>query len=194
MPARQPDIKERQFQNSYDDALGPAFALGLGAQAPTATAFISPIRLLTFNQGTEDNIDITVQFPHTLELDVSTLTFSPHVHFTCVASPGANEQLKWDLIYSYAKPGLSVSSATAFYPIQSLTSDVRTLTGNEYRHHLIDELPDISLPARLCAPSMIFACNLRMNGASTVADATVGLLSFDVHFLKGPNGTVTEYV
>jgi hypothetical protein len=186
--------KVRAYKASWDDALGPAFALGKGAAAPSDTVFMAPLRLQTFNEGTEDNVDFTIQFPHDLELDVATITLHPHVHWTAVASPAANALLQWQLSYSIAKPSLALATATTFPAVSTITSTVNTLTGAEYRKHLIIELPDISLAATDCAPSMVMIGNLRIAGASTVANDVTGLLSFDVHYWKGPVGTDSEYV
>jgi hypothetical protein len=181
------------FRASWDDALGPAFALGQGAAAPSIQDFIAPTRLLAFNEGTEDNVDFTIQFPHDLDLSMSTLTLGAHVHWTAISSPAANALLRWDLVYTVAKPAVNVSSSVAFPAVTSITTPVNTLTGHEYRKHLIDAFPDISLALADCAPSMIMVGNLRINGGSTIGNNIAGLLSFDIHYLKGPYGTASEY-
>jgi hypothetical protein len=186
--------KIRTFKSSWDDALGPAFALGQGAAAPTVDTFMAPTRLWGFAEGTEDNVDFTLQFPHDMELDVATITLHPHVHWTAVSSPAANALLYWQLCYTLAKPSLTLAGATTFPAVTTLTSTVSTLTGGEYRKHLIIELPDINLAAASCAPSMVMVGNLRIGGDSTVGANVPCLLSFDVHYWKGPVGTDTEFV
>lgn len=186
--------KIRTYKSSWDDALGPAFAFGLGAAAPSVAEFIAPTRLLGFNQATEDNLDFTIQFPHDMELDVATVTLHPHVHYTCVSSPAANALLYWQLCYTVAKPAVALASATTFPAVSTITSTVNTLTGAEYRKHLIIELPDIHLAVADCAPSMVMVGNLRIGGDSTVGANVPMLLSFDVHYWKGPVGTDTEFV
>ena len=193
MGVQVPDRKYRTYASGWDDTQVPSFAAGLGAAAPSIQAFMAPTRLYTFNQGTEDNVDFTLQLPHTQELDVSTITLYPHVHWTAVGSPTADALLYWQFCYTYAKPATTVAAASTFYPVSTLTSDVTTMTGAEYRKHLITPVGSINVPRALWNPSTVIVGNLRMGGASTVDDTTIGLLSFDLHYQTGPNGTENEY-
>ena len=194
MPVPLPDFKYRTFKTSWNDALGPAFALGAGASAPTVEVFMAPTRLLTFDPTKEDNLDFSIQLPHDLELDVSTVSLHPHVHWTAIASPAANATIVWQLCYTFAKPGTAVATATTFYNVQTLTSTVNTMTGAEYRKHLLTDLGNFDMPVSFFAPSTMIVGNIRVSSLSTVAASTIGMLSIDFHYQSGPRGTDTEYV
>lgn len=193
MPVPLPDFKYRTFKTSWNDAMAPAFALGAGASAPTVKDFIAPTRLLTFDPTKEDCLDFTVQLPHDLELDVSTVSLHPHVHWTAITSPAANATVVWQMTYTFAKPS-TATEVSSFYNIQSLTSSANTMTGAEYRKHYVTDLGNFDMPVRFFAPSAIIVGNLRVSSLSTVAKDIIGVLSVDFHYQSGPVGTDTEYV
>jgi hypothetical protein len=180
----------------WDDALAPSFALGAGAAAPSITAFVGVTRLLTFGPG--DSVDVEIQVPHDMLIPSSgNLPFKPHVHWTFVSEPVTGQTVIWEFEYVYAAGGGSLETAGTFGATTEtpLTAATYTTTGDaEIRKHLITGLGDISIAVANVAPSMIFVGRLILKATSTIAAGVVGLLSFDIHYQKGPVGTVTEFV
>ena len=111
-----------------------------------------------------------------------------------MGSPDANATVVFQLCYTFAKPATALASASSFYPIQSLTSATNTMTGAEYRKHMVTDLGNFDMPKSYFEPSTVIVGNLRVSSLSTVAAATIGVLSVDFHYLSGPVGTDTEYV
>jgi hypothetical protein len=145
----------------WDDALGPAFAQGPGAQAPAANTFVSPLRLLTFTAG--DNVDIAIQFPHDIWIPTSgNITLKPHVHWTFVSEPTTDQTVIWEIEYVYAKGSTSLATAGTFAASTTpLTATAYTATSDaEVRKHLITALGDITIAVADVAPSMILVGRL----------------------------------
>lgn len=185
----------------WDDSLAPAFAAGSGAAAPSYTTdFIAAtgaggsdaneLRLPTFTASSNDRVYTTTQIFHDLHIPSSgNITFKPHVHWTFISEPTDSRTVIWELNYVYAK-----NDATFASSVSPLVASTYTTTGSaEVRKHIITALGDISIAAANCGPSMIFICSLKLKSTSTVDAGIVGLLSFDIHYQKGPAGTDSEY-
>ena len=177
-----------------DDALGPAFALGQGVAAPAIKAFVGVTRLLTFTAG--DSMDFAVQFPHDFHFPSSgNVTLRPHVHWTFVNEPADAKAVIWEIEYVYAKGGTTLGTAGTFGASTTpLTATAYTTGGGaEVRKHLITSLGDITIAASDLSPSWILVGRLILKATSTIGAGAVGLLSFDIHYQKGPVGTVAEF-
>ena len=186
---------------TWDDAAAPAFAAGLGQASPSYTtdfiaatggggADANELRLPTFTASTNDRVYTTTQVLHDLHIPSSgNVTFKPHVHFTFLSEPTDSRTVIWELNYVYAKKDAVFASS-----VTPVTSTEYTTTGDaEVRKHLVVALGDITIAAANCGPSMIFVCSLKLKSTSTIDAGIVGLLSFDIHYQKGPIGTDGEY-
>jgi len=167
---------------TWKDELGPAYALGAGAQAPSMTVLTGSTmtRGLTFGPG--DRADIVVQFNHDVDLDVDrpSVVFHPHVHFTFVDNPTAGDALRWKLTYRGAKP--SFDGSVTFPSTHSTISSTRqVLTSTEIRKHWIRELPEIVVPSSEYDDSYILWGTFELSTLSTIAAGKVALLAFDIH-------------
>jgi len=185
----------------WDDSMAPAFSAGSDAAAPSYTTdFIAAtggggsdaneLRLPTFTASTNDQVYGTVQIMHDLHIpSYGNITFKPHVHWTFVSEPTNDRTVIWELNYVYAKADAVFASA-----VSPLTSTAYTTTaGAEVRKHIITALGDITIAVADCGPGMMFVCSLKLKSSSTVDASIVGLLSFDIHYQKGPVGTDGEY-
>lgn len=186
---------------SWTDALGPAYAGGQGAAAPSYTtdfiaatgaggADANELRLPTLTASSNDRLYFTTQFPHDLYIPTAgNLLFAPHVHWTCNAEPTTARTVIWELSYVYAKFGAQFAEA-----VTTVLAETYTTVGTaELRRHLIARFPMISIPAADCGPSMIFVGALKLKSTSTIDAGVVALLSFDWHFRVKSYGTIEEY-
>ena len=173
----------------WDDVLGPAFGLGPGAQAPNPVTFVGVTRLLTFNPATPDNVDCSLQIPHDVYIPPSgNVVISPHVHWTFVAEPADGSTVTWVFDYVYGKIGGTFAASTTASNGVTYTEPVSTTS---VRIHQLQELDDILIPIADFSVSTVIVGRLKLTG--TVAADRVGLLSFDMHYQKGPFGTVSEF-
>ena len=185
----------------WDDALAPSFAAGAGAASPSYTtdfiaatgaggADVNELRLPVFTASTNDRVYTTTQVLHDLHIPSSgNVTFKPHVHWTFISEPTNSRTVVWELNYVYAKADAVFASS-----VTPLTADAYTTTADaEVRKHIITGLGDIVIAAANCGPSMMFVCSIKLKSTSTVDAGVVALLSFDLHYQKGPAGTDGEY-
>lgn len=189
----------------YLDALAPAYANGPGSASPSYNAdFIAAtggggsnnneLRLPTFTASSEDRVYTTTQIQHDLFIPNSgDVVFRPHVHWTFVAEPTTDKTVIWEWNYVVAKAGATFP-ATVTACTATGAAIYTTTAAAEVRQHLTTILPEITLPAADCGPSMIFIGALKLKSSSTIDAAQVGLLSFDLHYQAGPVGTDTEFV
>lgn len=186
---------------SWTDALGPAYAGGQGAAAPSYTtdfiaatgaggADANELRLPTLTASSNDRMYFTTQFPHELHLpETGNLLFGPHVHWTFVTAPTTGRTVIWELNYVYAKfEDQFAETVTAL-----LTAPYTTTGSSEVRKHLISKFPTVSIPVANCGPSMIFVGALKLKSTSTIDAGIVGHLSYDWHFRVKSYGTIGEY-
>lgn len=188
---------------TWRDALAPAFANGPGAAAPATTvdfiaatgaggANANELRLPTFTASSEDRVYTSTQIQHDILIPSSgNVIFKPHVHWAFNSEPDAGKTVVWEWNYVVAKVGAAFpSSVTA---CTATGAAIYTTTAStEIRVHNITSLPDITIAAANCGPSMIFIGSLKLKSTSTIDASFVGLLSFDLHYLGGPTGTDTE--
>lgn len=185
----------------WDDTLAPAFASGAGAAAPSYTTDLiaatgaggsdaNELRLPVFTASSNDRVYTTTQVFHDLYIPSSgNVTFKPHVHWTFISEPTNDRTVIWELNYVYAKAAATFASS-----VTPLVATAYTTTGSaEVRNHIITSIGDIVVAAANCGPSMIFVCSLKLKSTSTVDAGIVGLLSFDLHYQKGPAGTDSEF-
>jgi len=165
---------------AWDDALGPAFALGAGGASPALVAFPSGTIGRLYRVDASDLIYFAIQFPH--DMLPGAVTLRPHVHWTMVANPTASQNLIWQIDYNYAVPGGSFGAA-----LTPLTAATYVTVGNEANKHLITSLGDINITAGFSAILMGV-----LSAPTVPASQNPVLLSFDVHYQKGPFGTFNE--
>jgi hypothetical protein len=186
---------------TWNDALGPAYAGGSGAAAPSYTtnfiaatgaggADANELRLPTFTASQNDRVYFTTQIPHDIYIPpTGNVLIAPHVHWTFNAEPTTGRTVIWELNYVFAKyPARFPEAATA-----ALAETYTTTAAAEIRLHLISSFPMISIPGADCGPSMIFVAALKLKSTSTVDAGAVGLLSFDWHYRINSVGTIFEF-
>lgn len=179
---------------TWKDELGPAYALGAGAQAPSMTVLTGSTftRGLTFGPG--DRCDVVVQFNHDVmgPLNGGAIEFDPHVHFTFVDNPTAGDAVRWKFTYRGAKPSLD---GTSEFPSthSTLSSTRRVLTSTEIRKHYLAELGHISVSTASYGHSYILWGTLELSTLSTIAAGKCALLAFDIHKPVRTRGSATEY-
>lgn len=186
--------KTRTYLSQYEDLPLPVYGLGAGVAASSMAAFAgTPIRVPVLTPDEQTDFDLVFQLPHGMEFDIATITVHPHVHWTAVDSPTKNQLLYWDFYWTWAPAARTVAAANSFYPVQSVSTTVCTLSGNEYLRHLVTEFDEISWPATGQGPDTVYLGKVQISSLSTVGAGVIGFLSFDVHFWKGPNGTDDEW-
>lgn len=185
-------VKTRVLESLYGEVVLGAHALtNSGADAQ---AFAGRANLLTVNPTTEDGFDFEVFVPRQVEMDVATITLTPTVRWTAIDTPTANQTVQWKLDYEWAAPTL-VPNVTGGTPtmflaaVNTATTAVNTMTGKEYRQHLVTAFPAISFPAANAAPSLCVIGNVRISSVSTAANSLIGVLGFGYSYLAGPSGT-----
>lgn len=183
---------------TWVDALAPAFANGPGSAAPSYTTnFIAAtggtgneISLPTFTASSEDRVYTTTQIQHDIFIpSTGNVVFKPHVHWTFNTEPTNSRTVIWEWNYVVANANVSFASSVS----QLIAPTYTTTAAAEIRLHVKTSLGDITLPVASCGPSMILVGNLKLKSTSTVGDAQVGLLGFDIHYQAGPTGTDLEY-
>ena len=186
---------------TWTDALGPAYAGGQGAAAPSYTTdFIAAtgggggdaneLRLPTYTASQSDRVYFTTQIPHNLYVPASgNVLIAPHVHWTFNAEPTTGRTVIWELNYVLAKYLAQFPEAVTALDAETYT----TTAAAEIRTHLISPFPMISIPGADCGPSMILVAALKLKSTSTVDAGVVGLLSFDWHYRTNSVGTLFEY-
>lgn len=185
----------------WDDIAAPAHAAGAGSASPNYAAdFIAAtggggsdkneLRIPVFTASTDDRVYTSTQLLHDLYIPSSgNVTFRPHVHWTFVSEPTDGRTVIWEFNYVVAKIGGTFASS-----VTPLTATAYTTTSSaEIRTHLVTSLGNIVVAAADCGPSMIVIGALKLKSTSTVDASVVGLLSFDIHYQKGPVGTDSEF-
>lgn len=179
---------------SWMDELGPAYALGQGAVAPSMTVITGSthVRGMTFGPG--DRCDVVVQFNHDVwpSSGGASYVFDPHVHYSFVAEPTAGDAVRWKFYYTGAKPsldGASVFPAT----LSTISSSRHLLTATEVRKHYLAALPDIEVASTSYGASYILWGTLELSTLSTIASGKVALLAFDIHKRVRTRGTASEF-
>lgn len=186
---------------TWDDSMNPAFAAAAGAAAPSYTtdfiaatggggANANELRVPVLTASTNDRVYGIIQIAHDLYIPSSgNVIFKPHVHWTFISEPTDSRTVIWELNYVYAKGDAVFASS-----VTPLVATAYNTTGSaEVRKHIITGLGDITVAAANCGPSMIFICSLKLKSTSTVDSGIVALLSFDIHYQKGPVGTDSEF-
>lgn len=186
---------------TWDDSMNPAFAAAAGAASPSYTtdliaatggggADANELRIPVLTANTNDRVYGIIQIAHDLYIPNSgNVTFKPHVHWTFISEPTDSRTVIWELNYIYAKGDTAFASS-----VTPLVATAYTTTGAaEVRKHIITALGDITVAAANCGPSMMFVCSLKLKSTSTIDSGTVALLSFDIHYQKGPVGTDSEW-
>ena len=180
---------------TWKDELGPAYAFGQGAAAPTMTVLTGSthIRGLAFSAG--DRMDVVVQFNHDVVQPGpgGTITFSPHCHYTFVDNPTAGDAVRWKFTYLGAQPSLTGASAFGTTPT-TISSSRHVLSSTEIAKHYLAELPAVPIASTAYAASYILWGTFELSTLSTIAGGKVALLAFDFHKQVYPHGTAGEYV
>lgn len=165
---------------AWDDALGPAFALGQGGASPALVAFPAGTTGRLYRVDASDIIYFAIQFPH--DMLPGAVTLRPHVHWTMVANPTAGQNLIWNIDYNYAIPGGTFGAA-----MTPLTATTYVTVGDEIRKHLLTSFGDINITAGFSA--ILFGT---LTAPTVPGSQNPVLLSFDIHYQKGPFGTFNE--
>jgi len=188
----------------WGDGLGSSFGAQPGASAPSLEVLsvadpadaTMDIKVLGFNESTEDRQHAGIQIQHNLHLPASgNVTFKPHIHWTFLSEPTTSETVIWKLSYVYAKGATVLANAGVFASAPSIltASTYTTVAGAEVRAHLISAFGDIAIAVANCGPSMMFLYTVKLDGTSTIAATKVAGLYVDFHYQMGPVGTVGEY-
>lgn len=185
--------KTRVLESLYGAVHVGAHGAGAAAAAPSEQAFIGATTLLTVNPETEDGFDFELVVPRSVETDVATITLTPVVRWTCIDTPTADQTVLWKLDYTYAMPTLAAETAadriSGFCDVRTMVTSVHTLTGAEYRSHMVTKFAAFDFPARNFKPSCLVVGNIRISSVSTVASSIVGMLAVGCAYLEGPSGT-----
>lgn len=184
----------------YRDELGPAYSHGNGGGQTTRVALaggLSAIYGMTFGPGAY--VDTLFQLNHDAYIPgTGTVDLHPHVHWTCVAAPGAGTTCIWEFEYIFAKPTLvtTAKGAAVAYGSSStvLTGPTFTFDGSETRMHFLTDLGDIQIPVANYSPSLCIWGTFRMKATSNVSPSIVALQFLDLHKLVTQVGTASEYV
>jgi len=167
---------------TWKDELGPAYAFGAGAAAPSMTVLTGSthVRGLTFGPG--DRVDVFVQFNHDVENPGGSgiIPLSPHVHYTFVDNPTAGNTVRWKFTYLGCAPAVDGSKAFADTP-STISSTRHVLTSTEIRKHYLRPLTDVAVPSSSWGESYGWWGTLELSTLSTIAAGKVALLAFDVH-------------
>jgi hypothetical protein len=167
---------------TWKDELGPAYAFGAGAAAPSMTVITGSthVRGLTFGPG--DRVDVAVQFNHDV-VDpggTGTIPLSPHVHYSFVDNPTAGNTVRWKFTYMGCKPATD-GSVTFADTLSTISSTRHVLTSTEIRKHYLRPLTDVTVPSSAWGESYIWWGTLELSTLSTIAAGKVALLAFDIH-------------
>ena len=183
--------KTRLLESLYQETTLGAFSMTAGAAAPSTQGFIGGgLMVRTVNPTTEDSLDFDLVIPRSMELDVATVTLTPTVRWTAIDTPTANQTVQWKLDYTYAVPALTGATGTAFIAISTMTTPIHTMTGHEYRKHIVSAFASpISMPARNAKASIVLMGNVRISSVSSAANSLIGILAVGVSYLAGPSGT-----
>jgi len=190
---------------AWTDGLGSTFAAQPGASAPSLQilSVASPadvtmdVKVLGFNENTDDRQHAAIQIPHNLYLPASgNVVFKPHMHWTFISEPADGETVIWKLSYIYAKGATTLANAGTFASAPSIltAATYTTVAAAEVRKHLITAFGDVTIAVGDCGPSMLFIYTVKLDGTSTIAASKVAGLYVDFHYQVGPLGTITEYV
>jgi hypothetical protein len=190
------ELSQRDKIPTWKDELGPAYALGAGAAAPSMTVLTGSthVRGLTFGPG--DRVDVVLQFNHDVLIgstSAGVTVFDPHVHYTFVDNPTAGNTVRWKFTYMGAKPSLD-GSAEFPSTLSTISSTRHVLTSTEIRKHYIGELTEIAVPNTSYGHSYILWGTLELSTLSTIAAGKVALLAFDIHKPTRTRGSASEYV
>jgi hypothetical protein len=193
MPIQAGD-KVRFRESLYNEVSVGQASLQDGAAAGDIQTFISPTRITTVNPTTEDGFDFDLITPRTVEIDVATVTFTPVVRWTAIDTPTADQTVQWKLDYTYAFPtlfaGIGAKSGTKFIDARTMTTAICTLTGAEYRQHIVTPFAgQMSFPSRDAAVAFLVKGNVRISSVSTAANSLIGVLGVGLAYLEGPSGT-----
>jgi hypothetical protein len=181
---------------TYKDELGPAYALGAGASAPSMTVLTGStfVRGLAFGPG--DRADVIVQLNHDVVIDEAStgvVELDAHVHYTFVDNPTAGNAVRWKFTYRGAKPSLDGSAVFAA-SASTISSTRHVLTSTEIRKHYLAEMGHITIPSSAYGHSYILWGTFELSTLSTIAAGQVALLAFDFHKKVAPHGSASEYV
>jgi hypothetical protein len=198
-----PLVTRRTLPITWRDSMSPAMSLeASAAAAPGKSTFAGSIPnelvLPTYNPATNDRAFGTIQFDHDAETPSTgaSITFAPHVHWTCSTSPTTGTFVEWKLCYSIAKPGVTFATAGKF-STTILTSTGRTtvpVTAADFAHkHMLTPLQTFTVASSLYGASAIAIISVQASSITTL-DATPMLLAADVHYQARGGYTVTEYV
>jgi hypothetical protein len=186
--------KTRVLESLYGEVALGAQGLLAAAAGPDVQTFVGGLtRVRTVNPDTEDGVEFGMILPRTIETDVNTITLVPTVRWTAISTTTADNTVTWKCDYTYANPALTPNVAagttTKFVDVRTLTPSVSTLTGHEYRQHLVTAFPAFHFPTANCAPSMLVMGNVRISSVSTCGNSLIGILGVGLSYLSGPSGT-----
>ncbi len=197
-----PSITRESFPITWRDSMSPAMSLqGSAAATPGKSTFVgtapNELVLNTYTGSQNDRAFGTIQFDHDLSIGSTggSVTFSPHVHWTCSTTPTTNTFCEWRLCYTFAKPGLSFATAGQFSTVvQTCTgrTTVPASTGAYSHRHLLTELQDFTVASSLVAASAVLVLSVQVSSVSTL-DAAPMLLACDVHYQARGGYTNNEY-
>lgn len=177
----------------WDDVLGD-ITQGNATAALTYEAYRDTNHLMYFFQHNQaDALHMRFQMPHAWGLGI----VRPHLHFVPMVNPVAPQVFGVKGEWAWADYGQAVPAAsgwTAFAATATIAVD------DAFKARIL-ALGDVAPTANARGSSILLMRLYRDQGATDTyttsksggtAQANVGLLSFDVHYQKGSQGSVTE--
>lgn len=149
---------------------------------------------LTFSASATNYIYFTAQIPHSWYeksyVHGNKLNF--HLHVMPATDAGANQAIRWTLIYSWA-------NVNSVFPASSSTAVVQNISNVAKYTHTIVPIAELNPQGATVSAdkriSSVLLCRLARTGgdAADTYTGAVYLLSMDFHIQKDSNGSVGEY-
>lgn len=176
-----PQINGQNREQYWDDFVSSFNAgkqVGVGANAPTWTAFKGDIEQWRFSASTMNEIILApLHILHSLKPNTKVY---PHVHW---ASSGTNAgTVRWGVEYTFAK-GHQQGAGSVFPDTQTIYIE-QAATGTAYEHMVAEYSTGIS--SANIEPDSLFIARIFRDAAhvnDTCTDAVFGLM-FDIHYQK----------
>lgn len=183
----------------WDDQQGP-IAQGTGVAALTLQTYRNTPYLMYFMRHDQDDVlCFNYQFSHTW--DYTKVVF-PHLHVLPAATPAADRNVRVSGYYAWSRPNRIEDPLPNLAGWTPFAVDIPILSTNYVYVQRIISLGAVTPPswARQSTSLLIYFKRAGTDPADTYTDsnpdgvgqANLALLSADVHFRKGADGSITE--
>lgn len=171
--------QDRTYGTRFDDQQVNLGQVGLGASAPTWTAYKGS-EVLAFDKAQDNQIVFTAQLTHRYKLG-STLEF--HCHN--VAPDNNTGDVVWILTYSLADIGDD-------FPAETSVSKTCSIAANSADKHLLFDLADLAVQSD--GVSAVILCSLTREGTNIADDYDndIYLTALDFHIEVDNIGSRTD--